>query len=191
MHPYEDRDLVREMLIHEVMEEEMETTPFIPQGFEGLMATLAAQVQATKPQPKRRVTILSGARKQLEGGVLPDPVEIKSEANLSYNNHMAKLYDFAKAGLRNAVEDYPLAGTNTYAKAVKGYRDLLLEYLDSKIVVSKPAVSKVATAQPKAPAKKISALPAKAKAPADKSSKTPAKSATTSAKARKAPAKNK
>lgn len=189
---YEDPELVARMRLEEAMEEEMINQTFLPAGFEGLIASVAAQVQAQKPPVRKaKLSLLSMARKEVEGGLLPGPVEIKSEANLSYNKHMAKLYEFAKAGLRSGVEDYPLTGTNTYAKAVKGYRDLLLEYLDKTTLAHKPEVSKVATAQPKAPAKKINAAAVAMKSPTSKSVAKPAKTPTTKAKARKAPAKKK
>lgn len=190
-HPYEDRELVLEMLKQEALEEaeamNTNANPFIPAGFEGLIADLAIKAQAAKPQRKVRVSLLSSAQKQFEQGLLPEPVEITSEANLSYNTHMAKLYDFAKAGFRSAVEDYPIGGTNTYARAVKGYRDLLLKYLEMK----EAEQSKVAKAHPKTPAKKISAAPKTKQATSATKAATPAKSKATAAKARKAPAKKK
>lgn len=186
-HPYEDRELALEMLKQEALQEiedmEANANPFVPAGFEGLIADLALKAQAAKPQRKARVSLLSTAQKQVEQGLLPEPVEITSEANLSYNTHMAKLYEFAKAGFRNAVEDYPIAGTNTYARAVKGYRDLLLKYLEAQ--------STKAKAHTKTPAKKINAAASTKQATAAQKAVTPAKSKSTAAKARKAPAKKK
>lgn len=198
-HPYEDRELVLEMMKQEALQEiedmEANANPFVPAGFEGLIAGLALKAQAAKPQPKKRVTLLAPAIAQLEQGLLPEPVEITSEANLTYNVHMAKLYEFAKAGFRNAVEDYPIGGMNTYARALKGYRDLLIKYLDTKEGAAK---SKMAAATPATRAKKISAAPAKMSASADAAKATsaakaakPVTSKAASAKARKAPVKKK
>lgn len=186
-HPYEDRELVLEMMKQEALEEaeamNTNANPFVPAGFEGLIAGLALKAQAAKPQRKVRVSLLSTAQKQVEEGLLPEPVEITSEANLSYNTHMAKLYEFAKAGFRSAVEDYPIGGTNTYARAVKGYRDLLLKYLDAQ--------SATAKAHTKTPAKKINAAAKSVQATSAQKAVTPAKSKSTAVKARKAPAKKK
>lgn len=190
MHPYEDRELALEMLKQEALEEAdtMNTAtanPFLPDGFEGLIAGLAAKVQAAKPKPKKRVTLLAGAAEAVEKGLLPELIEITSEANLSYNNHLAKLHGFAKAGLRNAVEDYPIFGTNTYARLVKGYRDLLLKWLDAQVASKSPV------AKPKPLAKKMSAAVATKVTTKASAKPTDTKSKSPSAKTRKAPAKKK
>lgn len=191
-HPYEDRELVLEMIKQEAIEEAKDmntsTIPFISMDFEKLIAGLAEIAQAAKPQRKKRVTLLSSAIKQMEQGVLPKPIEITSEANLAYNTHMGKLYGFAKEGLRNAVEDYPIGGTNTYSRAVRGYRDLLIKWFDAQEAKVLDA-SNSPQAKPKALAESIKANELTAVATKAKAKATPAKTKTTTAKDAKAPLK--
>ena len=189
---YEDPALVAEMRFQEAMEEaemNMMKHEFVPAGFEALIGGLVAM--NAKPMPKKRVTLLSEARKQLGEGLLPEPFEIASVANSSYNTHLSKLYGFAKAGFRTALVDYPISGTNTYARAVRGYRDLLVEYLDkaasanSGASIETPHAHEAVKAK-KQKAAKITASKTKVAAPATKA-KAPSKAAP----ARKAPAKKK
>ena len=112
-------------------------------------------------------------------------------ANSSYNTHLAKLYGFAKEGLRTALVDYPLSGTNTYARAVRGYRDLLVAHLDKMASANSGASIPTphahdATKAKKQKAAKITASKTKVAKPATKP-KAPSKAAP----ARKAPAKKK
>lgn len=188
-HPYEDRELVLEMMKQEAIEEAKDmnnATTLIPMGFESMIANFAQAAQAAKPQRKKRVTLLDGAMAQMQQGVLPEPVDITSEANLTYNTHMAKLYAFAKEGLRNAVEDYPIGGSNTYSRVVRGYRDLLIKWFDAQAAKVLDA-SNSPQAKPKALAKSIKANELTAVATKAKAKATPAKTKTTTAKDAKAP----
>lgn len=188
---YEDPALVAEMRLQEAIEEEemnMMKHEFVPAGFEAILDGLVAM--NAKPMPKKKVTLLAEARKQLEAGLLPEPFLITG-ANTSYNNHLAKLYAFAGEGLRQALVDYPVFGTNTYARAVRNYRDLLVEFLDknsSAISVASspsPAIQATMKATP-AKAKKITPSKTNAAKPA-----IAAKATSKPATKRKAPAKKK
>ena len=87
--------------------------------------------------------------------------------------------------------DYPIAGTNTYARAVRGYRDLLAEYLGKQAFAISGASIETphaheATKAKKQKAAKITTSKTKVAKPATKA-KAPSKAAP----ARKAPAKKK
>ena len=140
----------------------MQTTiPVIPKGFSGLIGRLATQRAAQMPQPKvaQRVRLLDGARAAVAEGKLPQMLEFASTTNYSYNRHALELHKLAEAGLLDEVVQYPLAGSNTYAKALMGYRSLLVEALEkakaAKPASKKPAVKKAAKPKAKPAAKKV------------------------------------
>lgn len=151
------------------------TNAVIPAGFGGLVGRLAAQRAAQMPHPKtaRRVRLLDAARAAVAAGKLPGMLEFASEANYSYNRHAAELHRLAKAGFLDEVMGYPITGTNTYAKALVGYRSLLVEAMQRAEAAAAPA----SASKPKAKAKKPAAKASKAapKPSAKKPAKKPAK----------------
>jgi hypothetical protein len=58
-------------------------------------------------------------------GEAPPPLVFKSKANASYQKHADALYAHACNGELETLEAYPLNGTNTYARALRKYRELL------------------------------------------------------------------
>lgn len=130
------------------LEEEMTATTmntmFFPEGFEGLLDGIASAVVAAKPPRKARVTLLASVKAGLLAGEVR-PLEFGSQKNPTYNRHSHALYEAALAGDREAVASYPILGVNTYARALRGYRDLLLGHLDAKPAAAKPAKPKAAT----------------------------------------------
>ena len=101
---------------------------------------------AAQPAKASRPGLLAAARKAVEDGKLPPVLVFTSAANWSYNRHSETLHEFAKDGDIKALVAYQIAGTNTYARALKGYRDLLVSAV-------KPAKAKAKPVK-KAPAKK-------------------------------------
>lgn len=101
----------------------------------------AAKKAAAHPVKATRPQLLSAARKAVEDGKLPPVLKFTSAANYSYNAHAERMHELAKAGDTKALAAYLIAGTNTYARALAGYRDLLM------------AAAKPAKAVKKAPAK--------------------------------------
>lgn len=100
--------------------------------------------QAKHPVKSTRPQLLSQARKAVEDGKLPPVLHFTSEANYSYNRHSEAMHALAKAGDVKALTAYLIKGTNTYARALAGYRDLL---------VTAAKAAKPAKATKKAPAK--------------------------------------
>jgi len=143
-------------------------------GFEAIqnvVAKMAAQKAAAMPTKPPRLTLLSQARQAVAGGSLPPVLEFSSERNYSYNAHAKALHQLACAGDVAGLAAYPLKGSNTYARALVGYRDLLLGHLKAAKVSgpetfaaqSKTAKARKQAAPQNAPATK--ATKAKAKAP--------------------------
>lgn len=65
----------------------------------------------------------------MQTGQAPERLVISSAANKSYQRHADALWDIAAyKGDVNALRAYPLNGTNTYARALKRYRDLLVAF---------------------------------------------------------------
>lgn len=101
----------------------------------GKIMGAAKAKQARHPVKVQRPQILSAARKAVEAGKLPPVLKFQSEQNYSYNAHGSAMHAMAKAGDRNGLLAYEIKGTNTYARALAGYRDLLLQ------IVKAPAKS--------------------------------------------------
>jgi hypothetical protein len=118
------------------LEEEMTatttiSTAFFPPGFEEAMDRIAARVVADRSPCKGRVTLLASVRAGFIAGEIR-PLVFMSDANPTYNRHAHILYTAGLAGARDALASYPLSGSNAYAKALIGYRDLLVQFLDAK-----------------------------------------------------------
>ena len=59
-------------------------------------------------------------------GVMPQPIRITSVKNTVNQHHLDKLQAFAEADDWDAVRRYHMGGTNTYAKMIRRYQELLL-----------------------------------------------------------------
>lgn len=104
----------------------------IPLGLEKLLAGIAAKQVALRPPKAVRVTLLSAAKASVARGELPGLLEFKSETNYSYNAHAKTLRDFAATSDIELLEEYEIRGSNTYARALRGYRDLLVEFVKKR-----------------------------------------------------------
>lgn len=133
---YEDPDLVREMREQEAMEEAMaiaQTRAIVPAGFEGVIARLAAQRNAERPVRPVRPTLLGAARAALEAGEAIPLLVFESAANFTYNRHSDALHKLWGAKDEAGLRAYPINGTNTYARALRAYRDVLVESVVSSL----------------------------------------------------------
>jgi hypothetical protein len=90
-----------------------------------IMAHAIAQ-QPPTPTTTRRGTMLANAQAAVLKGEAPAPLVFKSQSNRSYQKHADALYDLAALGDLDALQAYPLSGTNTYARALHKYRGLLV-----------------------------------------------------------------
>ena len=117
------------------MEEEMTATTvapgFFPEGFVEALDALAEKVVSARTPRRGRVSLLAGVRLGFDAGEIR-PLVFVTDANPTYNRHAHILYTAGLAGARDAIAAYPLSGSNAYAKALLGYRDLLVQFLDAK-----------------------------------------------------------
>ena len=162
---------------------------FLPKGgFEAIQAVvgkMAAQKAATMPTKPPRSTLLSQARQAVAGGSLPPELEFNSERNYSYNTHAKALHQLARDGNVAGLAAYPLKGSNTYARALIGYRDLLLSHLNAAKVsglANLAAQSNVAKATKQTAPQNAPAMNAKKATPNAKKATASAVSRTTKAK---------
>lgn len=56
-----------------------------------------------------------------------------SRQNLSYQRHIDELDKAAKEPNINFVANFPIAGTNTYAKQVRAFKEALVAYLEHDV----------------------------------------------------------
>jgi hypothetical protein len=119
-----------------------ETAPNDTAPVEAEIAAAAAGYQLKAlPRPKRArkaaaPSVARGAAKASRYAVAPealasgqvpaDPPVVTSAANKHYQKHFDRLHGFAVAGDWGAVRDYPVKGSNSYAKLVARYRQDLL-----------------------------------------------------------------
>lgn len=102
----------------------------VPADVAALVMGIADAKQAAKPKAKcGRKSMLTAAREAVARGELPEMLEFKSEANYTYNRHADNLHKLAVANDSAGLEAYAIGGTNTYSKALRGYRDLLVQYV--------------------------------------------------------------
>jgi hypothetical protein len=117
------------------LEEEITLTEgkhvFFPSGFVEALDALAERVVSARAPRRGRVSLLAGVRLGFAAGEIR-PLVFVTDANPTYNRHAHILYTAGLAGARDALATYPLSGSNAYAKALIGYRDLLVEFLDAK-----------------------------------------------------------
>ena len=138
---------------------------FFPAGFAGLMSNMAAeraaQRAASTPVRMHRTSLLTAAQVALSAGRLPDLLVFTSEVNYGYNRHAKALHDLAAAGDLAGLQAYPVNGVNTYGRALRGYRDLLVFHVEREAkaasVTVETANANVASAKSKAVTKKAPA----------------------------------
>ncbi len=147
------------------------------EAIQNVVAKMAAQKAATMPPKEPRSTLLSQAREAVAGGNLPPMLEFNSERNYSYNTHAKALHQLADVNDVAGLVAYPLKGSNTYARALIGYRDLLLDHLKAA------KVSGEAKRDAQSNAQKATKQTAPQKTPATKATKATAKAANATASA--------
>jgi hypothetical protein len=90
----------------------------------------AAADAAPKKEKSARIDRFSAARQELELGIMIQPVQIGSVANKSEAKVANRLYGYYQAMDLPPLKAYLLGGTNTYAKALRQYRDMLVKSLE-------------------------------------------------------------
>lgn len=80
------------------------------------------------PVPKRRKGITSDAWERAEQAKLPKPLSFPA-SNIYAQKHADALLALGRNGDAEGLAAYVIGGTNTYAKALRDYRDALLAYL--------------------------------------------------------------
>lgn len=106
-----------------------EVTPEVEAFILGIARGVADAKKATAQKVKRkRASMLTPVEKALAQGVVL-PLEFKSEANYTYNRHADRMYKLALANDLEGLEAVEIGGVNTYAKSLRGYRDLLIGHL--------------------------------------------------------------
>lgn len=101
----------------------------LPAGFASLMDRVIANTNAQRPPKAPRRGLLSEVERAIMLGNEPPLLEFASTVNYTYNRHAKALYERWQARNAEGLEAYPLKGTNTYARALSRYRDLLLANL--------------------------------------------------------------
>jgi hypothetical protein len=96
-------------------------------GFQLKAAKQPARVRKPAAPSAAKASRYAVASEALASGALPaDPPVVTSAANKHYQKHFDRLHGFAVAGDWGAVRDYPVTGSNSYAKLVARYRQDLL-----------------------------------------------------------------
>ena len=127
-----------------------------------------AAAKAAKKGAGTRTTALDAQKKALAAGKPIPALQIKSNANVTYQVRADKLFETYNAGMKGspivlggAVADLAaveIKGVNTYAKMLTGYREVLIASLEQKAAGAEP---KVTNGQDTAKAIKAAAPPAK------------------------------
>lgn len=104
-----------------------EVTPELEAFILGIAAGVADAKKATAKKRGRK-SMLTPVQQALESGQVI-PLEFASAANYTYNRHADRIYKLALANDLEALEAIEIGGVNTYAKALRGYRDLLVAHL--------------------------------------------------------------
>lgn len=107
----------------------MKANPILPPGFDGVLVNLIAAKKAASPAKPKRRGLLADVERDLALGKNPPPLEFNSALNYTYNRHGEALYKLWQARDVAGLEAYPMAGKNTYARALSRYRDLLVANL--------------------------------------------------------------
>lgn len=93
-----------------------------------LIMGIAAKHQPAKKKPGRK-SMLEAHAAAVAAGKAPGPLEFQT-VNYSYNTHADRIHKLGTAGDVEALRALDLKGTNTYARAIRRYRDLWVEHLD-------------------------------------------------------------
>ena len=104
-----------------------EVTPELEAFILGIAAGVADAKKACAKKRGRK-SMLTPVQASLAQGVIL-PLEFASEANYTYNRRADRIYKMALANDLDGLEAIEIAGVNTYAKALRGYRDLLVAHL--------------------------------------------------------------
>lgn len=96
-----------------------------------VMAIAARKAAAHPPKKPGRKTMLLAHADAVEKGNPPPPLEFKT-VNYTYNKHADVIWKLGSAGDLEALQTMEIKGTNTYAKALRRYRDLFITYLTQK-----------------------------------------------------------
>jgi hypothetical protein len=107
-----------------------EVTPALEAFILGIAAGVADAKKAFAKKRGRK-SMLTPVLEGLEAGVIL-PLEFASESNYTYNRHADRLHKLALEGNLEALEGIEISGVNTYAKALRGYRDALISHLLKK-----------------------------------------------------------
>lgn len=96
-----------------------------PEHSEDIMAMAIGKV----PAKSKRSSVLDAPKKDLEAGSLPGKLDINSESNIAYAKRANKMHALAEAGNLEGLEATQITGSNSYSSILRGYRDLLVQYL--------------------------------------------------------------
>lgn len=111
--------------------------PIIPAGFDEVMKALieqkTQQVEQEKAAqgataPKRR-SLLGEVERAVSMGKAPPVLAFTNTMNYTYSRHAQRLHELWAAGDAQALLDYPIKGTNTYSRALRRYREILVAAL--------------------------------------------------------------
>jgi hypothetical protein len=94
----------------------------------GIANKKQAEQAKAKGKPGRK-SMLSGAKDAVAKGQMPDLLEFNSAANYTYNRHAEHIYLLAQGGDLETLVGLEIKGSNTYSKALRNYRDLMVAYL--------------------------------------------------------------
>lgn len=94
-----------------------------------LIMGIAAAKQPLKKKPGRK-SMLGPFEAQVAAGQSPGPLQFHT-VNYSYNNHADRIFKLGTEGDLAGLQALDLKGTNTYARAIRRYRDLWVEYLQN------------------------------------------------------------
>lgn len=109
-----------------------EVTPELEAFVLGIAAGVADAKKATAKKRGRKSMLTPVEQALANGEVLP--LEFASEANYTYNRHADRIYKLALANDLDGLEAVEIGGVNTYAKALRRYRDLLIGHLKAVAV---------------------------------------------------------
>lgn len=101
----------------------------IPEGVAQLLADLADQKAASRDSAPARIGVLSAVEQAM---ALRQPLPrlvIGSAANPSYQKRADEMFALYEAGEAEALSCVPVNGKNTYSRALRLYRDILVDAL--------------------------------------------------------------
>lgn len=107
--------------------EGIKASAMITPSLADLIMGIAAK-HSPAPKPPGRRSMLSVFEEAVKAGHAPGPLVFQT-VNYSYNNHTDRIFKAGTAGDLTALTAMDIKGTNTYARAVRRYRDLWVEYL--------------------------------------------------------------